>query len=133
MTVPVVVERQIRFSAPRKLRPRKSALKEDAVPGKGRTPRVTRLMRLALRFDDLLQRGEVESMADLARAGHVTRARMSQVMNFLHLCPEIQRALLELPPVYRGRDPISERDLRPIMAEMDWSRQWEMWDALRQT
>jgi hypothetical protein len=45
-------------------------------------------MALALRFEDLLRRGEVKDYADLARLGHVTRARVTQVMNLLMLAPD---------------------------------------------
>ena len=41
----------------------------------GRVPRVARLMALAVRFQGLIDRGEVKDYADLARLGHVTRAR----------------------------------------------------------
>jgi len=57
----------------------------------------------------------------------VTRARVSQVMNLLLLAPAIQEAILYLDPVESGRDPITERDLRPIAAVADWRRQELMW------
>jgi len=59
-----------------------------------RIPRVTRLMALAIKFQDMVDRGEVRDYADLARLGHVTRARMSQIMNLLLLAPDIQEQLL---------------------------------------
>ena len=93
----------------------------------GRLPRVTRLMALAIRFERLVQEGEVASYAELARLGRVTRARMTQIMAFLHLAPDIQDALLNLPPVERGRDPITERDIRRILGEVDWDRQRRLW------
>ena len=46
-----------------------------------------------------------------------------QIMNLLNLAPDIQEALLFLPQVNEGRDPVSERELREIVAEMDWKRQ----------
>ncbi len=97
----------------------------------GRLPRVTRLMALAIRFERLVQTGEVASYAELARLGRVTRARLSQIMAFLHLAPDIQDELLNLPPVAKGRDPITERDVRPILAEVVWERQRGMWRAHR--
>jgi len=48
--------------------------------------------------------------AEVARLGHVTRARMMQVTNLPYLAPDIQEALLDLPPVESGRDPISDVD-----------------------
>jgi len=100
-----------------------------AVP-KGRVPRVSRLMALAIRFEGLVRGGEVADYAELARLGHVTRARVSQIMNLLHLAPDIQEALLFLPPVERGRDGIILCDLQPIAMTADWRKQWRMWAAL---
>lgn len=96
-------------------------------PPPGRIPRVTRLMALAIRFDHLIRTGEVRDMAELARLGMVTRARVTQIMNLLLLAPAIQEAVLYLDPVESGRDPITERDLRPIAAVADWRRQIRLW------
>ncbi len=93
----------------------------------GRVPRVARLMALAIRFDRLVRDGAVADYAEIARLGHVTRARLTQIMNLLCLAPDIQEALLLLPPVEKGRDPITERELRPIAAVHDWKKQRRMW------
>lgn len=79
----------------------------------GRVPRVARLMALAIRFDQLIRDGVVSDQAELARLGRVSRARVSQVMNLLCLAPDIQEQILFLPATKRGRDPVTERDLRP--------------------
>ena len=73
-----------------------------------RVPHLARLMALAIRFESLLARGEVWDYADLARLGHVTRARITQVMNLLNLAPDLPEAILFLPPVEHGRDPLKE-------------------------
>lgn len=99
----------------------------DAAPTPGNLPRVTRLMALAIRFDQLIREGEVRDLAEIARLGHVTRARVTQIMNLLHLAPDIQEAILRLPRVEAGRDPITERDLRPIAAIVDWRKQRVAW------
>ncbi len=96
----------------------------------GRVPRIARLMALALRFQRLIESGEVRDYADLARLGHVTRARMTQIMNLRNLAPDIQEAVLFLPPVESGRDPIRELHLRPIAATPDWRKQRRMWREL---
>lgn len=96
----------------------------------GRLPRVSKLMALAVRFERLLAEGTVTDQAELARLGHVTRARITQIMNLLHLAPDIQEALLKLPRVLDGRDPITERHVRPISAEISWDCQREMWARL---
>lgn len=56
----------------------------------------------------------------------MTGARVTQVCNLLFLAPAIQEAILELPPVTQGRDPISGRSLRAVVAEMDWNVQVRM-------
>jgi hypothetical protein len=91
---------------------------------------VARLMALALRFDELVRTGQVASYSALASLGHVTRARVSQIVSLLHLAPDIQEALLFLPPTQRGRDPIILADLMPIAATFDWRKQRRRWRKL---
>lgn len=98
---------------------------------KGSLPRISRLMALAIRWDELVRIGEVQDYAELARLGHVTRARMSQIMNLLNLAPDIQEEILFLPHTVKGRDPIGERDLRSICLQMDWNKQRDLWEPLR--
>jgi hypothetical protein len=99
---------------------------------KGRIPRVSKLMALAIRFDQMLVNGEIASMSELARLAHVSQPRMTQIMNLLHLAPDIQDELLNLPPVQAGEDPITERDLRPITALRSWAAQQQAWWRYRQ-
>ena len=100
------------------------------VPTKGRIPRVTKLLALAHRFEQLLRDGVVKDYAELARLGHVTRARVTQIMNLATLAPDIQEEILFLAPVTSGHDPIKEWQVRPIAAEPLWSRQRQMWRRL---
>lgn len=84
-------------------------------------------MAMAIRFEHLIRDGEVKDLAEIARLGQVTRARVTQIMNLLHLAPDIQEALLVLPRTENGRNPISERDLRPLAAIPDWRKQRAAW------
>jgi hypothetical protein len=86
-------------------------------------------MALAIRFDGLIRDAKVADQSALARLAHVTQPRMTQIMNLLHLAPDIQEELLFLPPVLMGRSPIHEKMLRPIAAEVAWSRQRDRWRA----
>jgi hypothetical protein len=72
----------------------------------GRVPRVARLAALAIRFEGLVRIGAAASYSEIATLGHVTRARVSQVMNLLNLAPGTLEALLFLPRTEHGRDPI---------------------------
>lgn len=96
----------------------------------GRVPRVARLMALAIRLESMIAEGEVGDQAELARAGRVSRARITQIMNLLALAPDIQESVLAMPRVTSGRDQVSERDLRPIVAQLDWAAQRRMWALL---
>jgi hypothetical protein len=96
----------------------------------GRLPRVARLMALALRFDRLVRAGEIKDYATLARLGKVSRARITQIMNLIHLAPAIQEAILFLP-AQRGRGAVLLADLQPIAALPDWAKQRRRWRALR--
>ncbi len=48
---------------------------------------------------------------------------MTQILNLTLLAPDIQEALLHLPPVIEGKPEISEKALRAVCAEVDWKRQ----------
>jgi hypothetical protein len=94
-----------------------SAAPPPSVP-RGRVPRVSRLLALAHRLDDLVRTGVVADYASLSELAHVSRARMSQILNLITLAPDIQEALLFLPRTVRGRDPIHLRQLQPLAAAM---------------
>ncbi len=97
---------------------------------RGRIPRVAQLMALAIRLEALIAAGHVPSYAGLARLVGVSRARLTQIANLTLLAPDIQEAILFLPPVVKGREPITERHLRPLVAEPDWQRQRALWKRL---
>jgi hypothetical protein len=96
----------------------------------GRVPRVARLLALAHRLERLRRSGVVRDYASLARLGHVTPARISQVLSLLQLAPDVQEQVLFLPPTGRGRDRVILRDLLPIAATPDWRKQRRLWAAL---
>lgn len=98
----------------------------------GRIPRIARLMALALRCEKLIRDGAVADQSELARFGHITTARMTQIMSLLNLAPELQEQILLLPRTERGRDAIKEADVRPIATTLDWRKQRRMWAALQQ-
>jgi len=88
-----------------------------------RIPRISRLMALAIKFQEMVDRGEVRDYADLARLGCVTRARITQIMNLLNLAPDLQEQILFAGDAQgRGAQPF-ERKLRPIVLAVDWPTQ----------
>lgn len=115
----------------RELRPGPAAPRP--APPSGSVLRVARLLALAIQCEGLVRSGAVRDYAEAARLGHITRARMTQILNLLNLAPDIQEAILFLPLTVQDGDPIYERDLRPISAELDWKKQRSLWRRLRRT
>ncbi len=101
-----------------------------ATPPPERVPRVARLMALVIKLDGLVRTGVVKDYAALARLGRVTPARVTQVMNLTLLAPDIQEALLFLPPVTAGREPLTLADLQRVAAVRDWRGQRRAWREL---
>ena len=128
MSHELTVTKKIHFSMAnkgrREIRPGPATVTDTP---EGRVPRIARLMALAIKFEGMITTGAVRDQAELAELGHVTRARVTQIMNLLHLAPDIQDAILHLPRVAGGRDPIREVHLRPIAAEPSWSKQRQAW------
>jgi hypothetical protein len=89
-----------------------------------RIPHITRLMALAIKLQEMLDRGEIQDYVDIARLGYISRARASQIMNLTLLAPDIQEALL-----YSTEEiAITERDIRPAVREVSWRAQRALWE-----
>lgn len=88
----------------------------------GRIPRISRLMALAIRFDELIRTGQVVSYSELARLGHVSPARVTQIMNLNLLAPAIQEELLFLPRI-EGAERLHLKDFSEISPLYCWRAQ----------
>ncbi|MDZ4849968.1 MAG: hypothetical protein SGI77_11840 [Pirellulaceae bacterium] len=99
-------------------------------PPKGRLPRITRYMALAIYYEDLIRQGHVHDYAELALLGHVTRARVTQIMNLRLLAPDIQERLILLDRVIGGRDSFSLRRFQSIALVADWRTQRKHWESI---
>ena len=132
MNEPKIVQCAVHFE--REARGRKriepGAEQPTAALPRGRVPRVARFLALALRLESQLREGILKDCAEVARLGHVTRARVSQILSLVNLAPDIQEAILFLPLTERGRDPIHLRLLQPIASTPDWRQQRRLWAAL---
>jgi hypothetical protein len=132
MTKPLTIECQVHFQ--RRGRGARKSLRtgENNTPGyeRGRVPRISRLMALAIRFEGLIREGRVADYAELGRLGHVTRARVTQIMNLRLLAADIQEAIMFLPRIQSGRDPIRLGRLQAIALTPDWKKQRRMWRCL---
>jgi hypothetical protein len=83
-------------------------------------------MALAIKFQDIVDRGEVRDYADLARLGLVTRARLTQIMNLNLLAPDIQEEILG----FGGETTTgfaAERYVRPVVSYPAWDCQRRVW------
>jgi hypothetical protein len=130
-TTTFTVTKQVSFAKAH--RARRNKLPDQSSPPDrtdGRVPRIARLMALALRFQQLIDDCVVENQSEIARLSHVSRARVTQIMNLLHLAPDIQDAILNLPPTQSGRDPIREAHVKPISKLVDWHEQRTRWSSL---
>lgn len=116
------------------VRPRRHESRKGGQPdlvsdagSRSRIPRITRLMALAIKFQDMVDRGEVRDYADLARLGYVTRARLTQIMNLLLLAPQIQEEVLRMSGQAAEGNEICERDVRAVTRITEWGRQRRAW------
>ena len=114
------------YGQPRRVQPGPTPKRTHA-----RTPRIAKLMALAIHFDDMVARGQIEDYATVARLGQVSRARVTQIVNLTLLAPDIQEEILFLPKTHGNRDPLNTTVLQPLAREHDWQRQRAMWQELK--
>ena len=132
MTKPITITTAVDFSRETRGRRRLETgpKPQTSAPPPGRVPRVARLLALALHFAKQIRSGALSSYVELADLGHVSRARISQIMNLTNFSPDLQEAILFLPRTVRGRDAIHLRLLQPIAAAFDWQKQRRLWNDL---
>jgi hypothetical protein len=75
------------------------------------------MLALAHHVERQIADGAIPDYASAASAIGITRARLSQVMSLLLLAPGIQERIAA------GQIAVSERDLRRVSAEPEWSAQ----------
>jgi len=98
----------------------------------GRTPRITKLLALAIHLQKFINSGALCDYSQIAAITGLTRARITQIMNLNLLAPGIQEDILFMPKIFKGVDPISERNLRDIALHPRWDMQLKLWNALVQ-
>ena len=134
MSTPIVIEGTIPLRQHgRAARPEANGAASPAahsVPSSG-VPRIARLLALAWHAEGLVRSGTVSSYAAAARLGHVSRARLSQILSLLNLAPDLQEQLLFLQRPTRGRQALVLRQLLTVAAALDWHEQRRRWRKLR--
>src|ERR1700691_2825685 len=103
-------------------------LTEPAPEPQGRPPRIARLLALAHKLDALVRSGAIADYGELARLGHISAARLTQIMVLLHLGPSIQEYILFLSA--GDARFVTELGLRKIAREPRWDRQCKLFDEL---
>jgi len=89
--------------------------------------RLNRQMALAIRFEHLLQAGQVKDYAALATRFDVDRGCISRLMQLTLLAPDLQARVLVLTP----SDPaLSLRQLLPVCRTANWRIQRRMFAKL---
>ena len=131
MSTPIVIEDT--FPLGRRGRASRPAANGAATPSEpsSRIPRIARLLALAWHVEGLIRSGTVTSYAVAARLGHVSRARMSQIVSLLNLAPDLQEHLLFLLRPVRGRQALTLRQVLTVAAALEWPEQRRRWRKLR--
>jgi hypothetical protein len=87
-------------------------------------------MALAIKLEEVMREHPNLSYQELAYVGRVSAPRVTQVLNLLHLAPDLQQRLLWLEPNPKGREQIHERALRRISRLYDWRLQRLAFEAI---
>lgn len=95
-----------------------------------RLPRVTKMMALAIRLDHLIKSGQVTDQVELARVGHVSRARLTKIMDLNLLAPNIQEEILFYTHAPLLPSILHERAVRQIAKLTSWHSQQLNWKRL---
>jgi hypothetical protein len=107
--------------------PRSRSIEPTPAP-QGNPPRIARLLALAHKLDALVQAGAIAGYGELARLGHASPARLTQIMLLLHLAPSIQEEVLFLTA--GDGQFVAELALRRIAREPRWDYQRKLFDEL---
>jgi hypothetical protein len=103
---------------------------EPKLKEKLRPLRVARMLALAHECEALIAAGIVADRTELAGVLGFTKARVTQLLDLTLLAPNIQDGIL-VAEVEPGRDVITERALRAIVRQVDWTEQRAGWAELR--
>jgi len=104
-----------------------TAARAAQITGQPAMPRVSRLLALALKMEQMIQEGTAKNYSELAHLGRVSASRISQVMNLLHLAPDIQEEILlgNTP-----KDWLRESAVRKLSGVVLWNEQRDRWHEL---
>jgi hypothetical protein len=116
---------KINFTVPfRRVAPAPTIAVAPLIEPQEHAPRIARLLALAHKLDAMVRSGEIADYAQLARQGHISPARLTQIMVLLHLAPAIQEYILFISAADARFVP--ELALRKIARQPRWDRQREL-------
>ena len=112
----------------------KAELKYHAVTPNDRLiqsePQLRQNLLLAHQIQELIDKNKTKDIKEVSGWLNLSQQRMNQIMSFLFLSPRIQEAIV------LQNDPclfeIPEYKLRTITDELDWDKQYAMWQKLTQ-
>lgn len=96
----------------------------------GRIPALSKIMALAIYYENLIKSGKIDYITDIAILEGVTQARVSQIMSLLNLNPEIQEKILLLPRQFPPCKSYSIKKAIAIAKEIDFEKQMVMFEKL---
>jgi len=90
-----------------------------------RVPPIKRTLVLAYQIADYMKNHNISTMKAFCKHGNITSGRLTQIMKVLLLSLNIQTEILttDNPKFYK----ISEVTLRPLLQEVLWPKQEELW------
>jgi len=94
----------------------------------GKVPTVSRMMALAIFYEQLFKDGKIKSVSDIGRLEGVTQQRVSQIMSLLWLSPRIQEILLTLPRQCTPAEFITAEKTIQIAKALDIEKQEELFE-----
>jgi len=94
----------------------------------GKVPIVSRMMALAIFYEQLIKDGKLKSVSDIGRLEGVTQQRVSQVMSLLWLSPKIQEIILNLPRQCTPAEFITAEKTIQIAKALDIEKQEELFE-----
>jgi hypothetical protein len=89
------------------------------------------MLALAHHLRQALDDGTVENRAQIARALGVQRPRVTQILDLLHLAPDLQEIVIASHAV-GSREPMTEPELRSVVSAADWNVQRERYSTLQE-
>ncbi len=92
-------------------------------------PRLRQSLILAYQVEQIISEGKAKDFKQVAQWLNLSKARLSQIVSLLNLACSIQEEIL-LSNADKIRK-ITVPDIRPLLAEMNWERQIDLWNAIQ--